>query len=234
MLTQPYNSYIPFIIKSTFSIISISSNTILPLSLALTPDDRWVRISIAVRQYGAEAIRKIVHTVLSASNSVGLFNDLKALINKRPQRAFTNEEKALLQPHSGLVDTSTLDITLIHKIITQCIDGNFICNGKSFVKPTGLKLDSRVIPSLVNSNQSDHAKLIKDLRNRVMHWPQKQMNQYDFDSLWKFLEDLLQRIGLNCSALGSLKQGGYIMSEEFVKATFDIMKEYRKETGMNY
>ena len=202
------------------------------LFLALNPDNSWTRLSIATHHYGTKAMQKIIETVLPPSKTLDLHHEMKRLIQMRPPRAFTFEEKALLVPTPPrITDTSTMDITLINKIIGQCLDGRYVYKRKSFEKPTGLRMNSQNIPNLANANLSDFSTLIKDFRNTVMHWPDQYMNQYDFDRFWNFLEDILNFLGLNCPDLANLKYGGYIMPDQFINSFTQIMKDSRREVG---
>ena len=113
----------------------------------------------------------------------------------------------------------------------QAYEDRYTYNGKTFMKPTGLKMDTKNLPVLKNANSTDYAKLIKDFRNTIMHWPNQDMSQKDFDRFWKFFEDVLTAVGVNCAYLNDLKYGGYIMPDQFMNSFIQIMKECRNETG---
>ena len=177
-------------------------------------------------------MQKLFEYVFSATNTVALYNELARLLTLRPVRSFTRDERDLMTPPGATVtDSSTFDITLMNKIISECRQVNFSSGGRSFSIPTGLRLSRGNIPNLAGANSGDYATLIKDMRNTIMHWPDQEMNQNEFDNLWAFFADLLARIGVSCSDLGDLRSGAYIMSDKFVTSNLQIMKEYRKEIG---
>ena len=199
--------------------------------LALVPDDQWTKLAICTRHYGIKAILKLLHSVLPPSMTAALYHELKGLLGRRPKKAFRQDERILLVPNPpALTDTSVLDISLVNKLIEQCREDRYVYNGRSFDKPTGLKFDIHNLPCLRTSNNSDKAILIKDFRNTVMHWPDQTMSQYYFDKLWDFFEDLLNHVGLNCSGLGALKYGGYLMPDQMMKSFGQILKERTNES----
>ena len=196
-------------------------------------DNRWLRLSILMHHYGNLGALGINHRVFPPSNTPQLYQALINLLSRRPPRTFTPSEKEQMTPtNSTVTDTTGWDITLVHKIVRECLNINFSHNGNTFEHATGVTIKSNPLqmPSLVGCNSGDYLNLLKQLRNIVFHWPVSQMNEQDFEACWKLTTDVLNAIGINCSSLSELKYGTYLNSS-YLHSFHCIMKESSKEVG---
>ena len=184
-------------------------------------------------QCNAAALKEF-HNVFPPNNTTALYAALQRFLSCRPKRAFTAADVELMVPaNKTTTDTSQWDITLVHKIATECLHARFVSNGKSFATPTpGLVIRNPPLqlPNLAGSNSGDHLNLMKCLRNVLAHWPNLLMKESDFQDCWKFLMSLLSLSGINCAPLADLKDGCYLSSEHF-ESLVCIMKEKDEKYG---
>ena len=206
----------------------------MPFSVPYT-NDNWLRLSILVHHHVLAAALKLIHDVFPPSDTQQLYADLQRLIAFRPPKTFKNEKELMVPSNALVTNTAAWDITLIHKIFTECLNAKFVCNnGKSFQTPkTGVSIPNPPplqLPSLTGTNSGDHLNLLKSFRNVLAHWPNQQMSKQDFDTCWAFLIKLLTAVGIDCTPLADLEYGAYLTSENFASLVC-IMKEKDRKIG---
>ena len=179
-----------------------------------------------IHHHGTKAALDIFNRVFSESNTPQLRQELQRLLQLRPPRTFTAEDRQLMENHNSLC----FDITLINKIAGECRVVNFTCNGNAFQRPTGIRFSKENIPLLDNSTSGDHLTLIKDLRNTIFHWPNTTLQEQEFQEIWDFLYALLQRIGIDCIDLQTVRRSSFL-NEDYLRSLLFILNERDREIG---
>lgn len=164
------------------------------------PYSYWIKVHLALELHVQLCLLNLLHNKDNdpaytglPENKTQLYNHLDNWwnnLNPRTRNHLNNNilnanQKAMLFPTSGLVDTSLWDITLIMLVIRNCIPQ---------LKPNGGWGNFAV------NDQSKGANAIRarDFRNKVIH---RGINNIDskkkFEQLWNELNDILTELGYN-------------------------------------
>ena len=155
----------------------------------------WTKVQLALELHVRPCLLHLLHNKDNDPTYNGLPEDKATLFNyldnwwktapKRVQNSFNPGQQDLLFPKSGLVDTSSWDITLIMAVIGKCIP--------KLIPPPGWK-DAAVRDKSKGAN----ACRARDFRNKIIHGGINNIaTREKFEKLWKEMTDILTELGYN-------------------------------------